>query len=171
VLVGGWAWNGGDAAASAVLDVFAPGSSAPTTATLPGAAYWMGTVVLGDTALLVGDAQLSVWRGGAFTSSALPSELVGRGKDGGGIPGAHVERNGVVVSTAAGTTVGCFYSFKPSALYCYDPATASWSSAPASTMHKGGAIVAAGGTILVAGGYDMDGSNAPTAVVDIFSVA
>lgn len=177
LFAGGWAWINGVPQSSAVLDVFAPGGSSPTTLTLPDAAFWMGAVALGDAALIVGDSNLTVWRGGALSSSPLPSELVGKAKPapspdtGGGVPGAHVMGNGVVVSTAAGG-VGCFYSWRPSALYCYSPATDSWNSAPASAMHKGGAIVAAEGTVLVGGGYDdTSPSQAPTDVVDIFQVS
>jgi hypothetical protein len=86
--------------------------------------------------------------------------------EGGGVPGAHVEANGVVV----GGKLGCFYSYSPSAVYCYDPKQAKWSSMPCSVQHKGGAIAVSGSTVAVAGGFD-EKTSRPTAVIDIFDVA
>ena len=87
---------------------------------------------------------------------------------GGGIPSAHVPGNGVAV----GGRFACYYSIAPNALYCYDTATLLWHHAPATVLHKGGAMAVVGNTVMVAGGYTGDLLlSKPTAVVDIFDVS
>jgi hypothetical protein len=121
---------------------------------------------------VVGNAKLIALKGSKIeATTSLPSELVGRSSmtDGGGVPSAHVESNGVVVKDGT-TEVGCFYSAKPSAVYCYHPVKKTWTHMPCSVMHKGGVIVAAGNQIAVAGGFN-EATSQPTAVVDFFDVS
>jgi hypothetical protein len=146
-------------------------ASVPVTAKIPSAAYWAGTVPFNNKVLIVDHTSISALVDGKITKSLpLPSELVRTPQPppskntGGGIPGAHVPSNGVVVGSSA-----CFYSYDPNALYCYNTQSGKWSSMPCSAKHQGGVIAAVGNTIAVAGGYDSAG-NKPTAVIDFFDI-
>jgi hypothetical protein len=169
LFLGGWITTGTSVGTGPtdVVDVFGP-KALVSTATLPTSAFWAGAVTIDGTGYVVGNEKLIEFdeTGKVTKTSALPKELVGKSSltAGGGVPGAHVEGNGVAVGS-----VGCFYSYKPNAVYCYNTKDATWTSMPCTVMHKGGIIAAVGNTIAVAGGFD-EVTSRPTGVIDVFQI-
>jgi hypothetical protein len=174
IFVGGVAAGGGvpNPGLSVQIDIF--NKFGRSTLDLPTGAYWPGAVTVNGTSYVVSNEKLVVLEAVDSASPKLgkivplPSEIAAPADmyDGGGIPGAHVEANGVAIGHLA-----CFYSYKPSAMYCYNTQTGAWTHSAASVMHRGGVIAVSGGTtVAVAGGFDID-KNTTTSVVDIFSVS
>jgi hypothetical protein len=143
------------------------------TLDLPTGAYWPGAVTVNGVTYVVSNEKIVALEGVDTASpklgktAALPSEIAGPPSlyDGGSIPGAHVAANGVAIGHLA-----CFYSYKPSAMYCYNTETGAWTHKDATAMHRGGAIAVVGTTIAVAGGFDTR-TNKTTSVIDIFQVS
>lgn len=173
VFAGGWVTQRFGAHPVDTVDTFVPSqqTSEPTTTHLSSPAYWPGVVADKDGAIsIVDNSALLKFYGSVWTSSPLPDALVGSSatlEDGGAVPASHVPRNGGVVGDHL-----CFYAWQSktlSALYCYDSKGGSWGGPyECSAVHRGGALEVLGNSIFVAGGYDPDGQNAPTDVIDVF---
>lgn len=170
VFAGGWVTKRFGAQPVDTVDAFTSDGNRTTTH-LSSPAYWPGAVAdkNGDI-YIVDNSALLKFDGSRWTSTPLPDALVGSTatlEDGGAVPASHVPRNGGVVGDHL-----CFYAWQSktlSALYCYDSKGGSWAGPyECSAVHRGGALEVLGNSIFVAGGYDPDGQNAPTDVIDVF---